>query len=117
MRMPKIKWEYLGKDSFAAQYCDYGATKCSFGIRPSITINRSIVKNPFYLFECLFHEVIHFLNRLLPEWLGRLIDIAIDVTWGKGSKDIVFDIFKIFKKDTFIYGDWNGVDKKLIDLI
>jgi hypothetical protein len=100
MFFPKVFYKYLGKGSIAGEYSDYGAMTGRLGIRPYITINLCVMyHHSIDIPWTLFHEFIHFINRPLPQWLERIIDISLDVTFGKHSNDMVFELYKIFDKE------------------
>lgn len=99
IKFPRVYYKYLGKECYAGQYCDFGSMKGCFGINPSIEVNLSVMYGgAIDIFYTISHEMIHFLTRPLPRWLEKLIDISLDSTLGKHSKDMIFELYGIFNK-------------------
>lgn len=97
IEFPMVYYKYLGKDSYAGQYCDYGSMKGHFGINPYIEVNLSVMYGgAIDIFWTISHEMVHFFTRPLPQWIEKLIDISLDVTLGKHNKDMIFKFYKIF---------------------
>ena len=79
----KVHYSRLGKDTFAAEYCDYGAIPARFGKRPQIEINLDLCTHSLSIAEALGHELFHYFTRILPIWLELLLDNCIDITEGR----------------------------------
>ena len=92
----KVYYSHLGTDTFAAEYCDYGARPARFGKNPQIEINLDL-SHGLGIAEAIAHELFHLFTRLLPERLELFLDCCIDVTEGQHCKIEVWKLGDILK--------------------